>query len=72
MKFGQLIEFNKKSIFLEKPYKNVQSSFCFFKKALFEVEASGLQLVINIYTDSSQLGTQSKQTANRLLIQRYA
>ena len=42
----------------------------FFKKALCEVKASGLQLSF----DRSQLGIQQKQTVSnfRLLIQRYA
>ena len=47
MKFGQLIEYNKGNIFLQKSCRKwgrVTSftPFLFFKKALNEVEASGL------------------------------
>ena len=35
--------------------------FLFFKKALYEVKDSGLQLSVNIF-HSPQLGIQSKQT----------
>ena len=56
MKFGQVIEHNKTDIFLKKSCKNeavrlVPDLFLFFKKTLYGVKASGLQL-------SRQLGIQ--------------
>ena len=53
MKFDQLIESNKRDIFLEKHAKNeagklVPDLFLFFKKPLYEEKASGLQLSFNI------------------------
>ena len=47
MKFGQLIEHNKRNNFLQNHAENeaerlVSDLFLLFKKALFEVEASGL------------------------------
>ena len=44
MKFAQLIEYNKRNIFHQK-----SSRKCFFKKVLYEVNASGLQLSFNIF-----------------------
>ena len=48
MKFGQLVEYNKINIFLQKSCKNetgrlVPDHFLFLKKALYEVKASDLQ-----------------------------
>ena len=65
MKFGQSIEFNKTIIFLQNHTENVTERlfpdlFLLFKKALFEVKASGLQFSFNF--DSPQLGIQLKQT----------
>ena len=53
MKFGQLIEYNKKIFFFKNYSKNeakglVPDLFLFFKKAQYEVKASGLQLSFNI------------------------
>ena len=53
MKIGQVIEHNKRNIFF-KNYSGtdarrlVLDPFLFFKKALHEVKASGLQLNFNI------------------------
>ena len=82
-KIGQLIEYSKIYIFLQKSCKQWGREisswplFFFFKKKLHEVKASGLQLSFNIfwliYFDSPQLGKQKKTVYNfRLLIQRYA
>ena len=54
MKFGQLIEYNKRNIFLQKSCKNeagrlVPDLFLFLKKALYEVKTSGLQFSFNIF-----------------------
>ena len=53
MKFGQLIEYNK-IFFFEKHAENeerriVPHLFLFFKKALHEIIASGLQLSFKIF-----------------------
>ena len=52
LKVGQVIEYNKRNIFLQKSCKNeagrlVPDLFLFFKKALCEVKAIGLQLSFN-------------------------
>ena len=54
MKFGQVIEYNKGNIFFKNHAENeaerlVQVLFLFFKKALFEVQASGLHLSFDIF-----------------------
>ena len=54
MKFGQSIEYNVTNIFFQTQAENdkvklVPDIFLFFKKALYEVEASGLQLCFNIF-----------------------
>ena len=53
MKFGQSIEYNKGNILLQKPCKNeagrlAPDLFLFFKKELYEVKVSGLQLGLTI------------------------
>ena len=53
MKFGQLTEYNRTNIFFKNHAENeagrlVPDLFLFFKKALYEVKASGLQLRVNI------------------------
>ena len=75
MNFGQVIEYNKGNIFLQKlcrKWDRYSSSrlFCFFKKTLYEVKTSGLLLSFN-YLD---LDIQTKQTVVnfRFVIQRYA
>ena len=60
MKFGQLIEYKERNIFLECHAENetgrlIRDPFLFFKKAFYEVKATGLPLV-SIYFDSSRLG----------------
>ena len=52
MKFGQLIEYNKSNIFFKSHAENKAGRlalylFLFFKKALYEVKANGLQLSFN-------------------------
>ena len=53
MKFGQVKEYIKREIFFfknhaeNKTVKLVPDPFLFFKKALYEVNASGLQLSFN-------------------------
>ena len=50
MKFGQVIEvFFFKNNAESEPGKLVQGLFLFFKKALYEVKASGIHLSFNIY-----------------------
>ena len=54
MKFGQLIEYNKRNIFLQKLRRTeagrlVRDPSLFFKKASNEVKAVGLQLSFNIF-----------------------
>ena len=54
MKLGQLLEYNKKNIFLQNYTENgagglVSDLFLFFKKALYQIKASGLQLTFNIF-----------------------
>ena len=54
MKFGQLIEYNKRNIFLKKQAENaaeglVLDFFLFFKNASYVVKASGLQLSLSIF-----------------------
>ena len=56
MKFSQEIEYNKINIFLQaenqaenEARRLVPDLFLFFKKALYEVKASGLQLRFNIF-----------------------
>ena len=54
MKVGQFIEFNKRNIFFTNHTKTktgrlVPELFLFFKKALYELKASGLQLNFNIF-----------------------
>ena len=52
MKFGQLIEYNKRNIFPQNHAEDeagrlVPKPFLFFKKASYEVKASGLRLSFN-------------------------
>ena len=54
MKFGQLTEYNKKNIYLQKHGENeagrlVPDHFLFYKKALHKVKASSLQLRFTIF-----------------------
>ena len=51
IKFGQVIEDNKTNIFLKKVCRSEleKGLFLFFKKALCEVKASGLELSFNIF-----------------------
>ena len=51
MKFGQVIEYNKRNIFLfhvENEAGRLVPDLLFFLKALYEVKASGLQLSFNM------------------------
>ena len=52
MKFGQVIEYNKKKIFFKNDAENEEGTtvldlFLFFKRALKEVKAKGLPLSFN-------------------------
>ena len=54
MKFGQLIEYKKSDIFFKNHKENeagtpVTDLFLFFKKALYKVKASGLQIGFTIF-----------------------
>ena len=79
MKFGQVIEYNKRNIFFKNHAENeagrvVSDLVLFFKNALYEVKAKGYQLSFNIF---QQLSTwyiikTYKQTVKTLDIQRYA
>ena len=60
MKFGHVIEYNMRNIFLQISCRKIDREtssrplFCFFfSKALLEVKASGLQLSFNILRQSS-------------------
>ena len=62
LKFGQVKEYNKINIFLQKSCRTeagrlVPGLFLFFKKALFEVNASALQLSFNQFRSSSTCQT---------------
>ena len=46
MKFGQLVEYNKRNVFLQRLNPDF---FLFFKEALHEIKESGLQLSFNTY-----------------------
>ena len=54
MKFGQLIKYSLRNIYLQKPCKNdvgrlVPDLILFFKKALYKVKASSQHLSFNIF-----------------------
>ena len=54
MKFGQVIGYTNRNIFLENHAENetgrlVRDPFCIFNKALLEVKASSPQLSFNIF-----------------------
>ena len=54
MRFGQLIEYNKRNLFFLNHVENeaerlVPDLFLFFKRAFCEVKASGLQLRFNTF-----------------------
>ena len=51
MLFGQLIEYNKIIVFFLERIQNMlqEDYFLFFKKALYDVTASDLQLSFNIF-----------------------
>ena len=55
MKLGELMEYNKRNIIFFKNYAEneagrlVADLFLFFKKAYYEVKASGLKLSFNIF-----------------------
>ena len=58
MKFGNLIKYNKRNIFLQitcREWGRETSSRSLFKKVLHEVKASGLQLSFNIFRWPSTL-----------------
>ena len=54
MQYGQLIEYDKRNIFLQKYAQNGArrldlDHFLFFEKALYEIKASGLQDSFHIF-----------------------
>ena len=54
MKFGQLMEYSKRNISLQKSCRKevgrlVPDLFLFFKKVLYKVKASGLQLGFTVF-----------------------
>ena len=54
MKFGKLTEYDKRNISIKNHAENeaerlVPDLFLYFRKVLFEVKVSGLQLSFNIY-----------------------
>ena len=49
IKFGQVIEYNNRNIFVQKSGRLVPDLNFFFKKALYEIKASGLQISFNIF-----------------------
>ena len=55
MRFGQLIEYKVRNIFIKKYTENetgrlVPDLLFYFKKALYKVKASSLQLIFNTFT----------------------
>ena len=77
LKFGQLIKYNKRNIFLRHSYRNLgrktsSKHFLFFKEALYEVKASDLQLSFDIFRQPSTWHTTKTNCIKLLLIQRYA
>ena len=75
MKFGHLIEYNQRNVFLQKlcrkwGKKQVPDLFSFLKQALYEVKASGLQSSFNVFWYPSTW--YAAKTNLRLLIQKYA
>ena len=63
MKFGQVIEYNMRNIFFKNHAENeagklIPDLFLSFRKTLYEVKASGLQLSFNNF-DNPQLGIQA-------------
>ena len=72
MKFGQLIEDPKRNIFINNYTENetgklVPDGFLFFKKALYQVKASRLELDFSIFRQPS-----NQHTVETLLTQKYA
>ena len=63
MKFGQLIEYNKRNIFLQKNNSRneagriITGHFLFFKKALYMIKAKCLQLGFTIFRQPSNQHT---------------
>ena len=54
MKFGQLIEYNQRNIFIQNHAQNeagrlVPDLSLFFRKALYQLKASGLQVSFSIF-----------------------
>ena len=54
MKFGQVMEYNKRNNLIQnhsenKPGKLVPDPLLFYKKALYEIKASGLWISFNIF-----------------------
>ena len=55
MKFGQVIEHNKRTFFLKKNHSENEARrlvlrlFLFLQKVLYEVNASGVELIFNMY-----------------------
>ena len=54
MKFGQLIEYNQRNIFIKNHAQNeagrlVPDLSLFFRKALYQLKASGLQVSFSIF-----------------------
>ena len=80
MKFRQLIEDNVRNIFLQKSCKKWGRETSFrllfvFKKVLYDVKASGLQLSLNTFLIALNLAYSKKRNCvklDRLLIQRCA
>ena len=69
MRFGQLIEYNKGNSFLQKSCikwgrKTSSRSFLCFKKALYEVKPSDLQLSVGIYRKPSTWHTKKANCVN--------
>ena len=66
MKFGQLIEYNKKNIFLQKLRRKwgteTSSRLLHFLKKINMRWKQVVRSLVSIYLDSSQLATQYKQT----------
>ena len=69
MKLGQLREYNKRNIFLQKLYRQwdretYSRPFFFSKKAEYEVKESGLLLSFNIFQQPSTLNYWSRDMLN--------
>ena len=73
MKLGQLIEYNKRNFFFKNHTENktgrlIPDLFLFFKRALYKIKASHLQLSFNIFRQFSACDTIKKSCLKLYII----